>query len=126
MDDTSIQFRLRMAQINGIKLHEAEKKSTESLARQALDQAIIRPDPMARTAVIKKNGDVKTIHMGNSFSIPLHPEHQEEISTLKNGQRHEFTDETNTKWIVHREGDNVHFNHKIYKNLKATVKHSEI
>ena len=28
MDDTSIQFRLRLAQINGIKLHEAAKKVT--------------------------------------------------------------------------------------------------
>ena len=30
MDDTSIQFRLRMAQINGIKLHEANTLDEES------------------------------------------------------------------------------------------------
>lgn len=54
-------------------------------------------------------GTMKTIHHGNSFSIPLHPDHQESISKLKDGDTHVFKDETRAKWTATRKGPTVHF-----------------
>lgn len=54
-------------------------------------------------------GTMKTIHHGNSFSIPLHPEHHQAISKLKDGESHSFKDETKAKWTATRKGPTVHF-----------------
>jgi len=49
-----------------------------------------------------------TVHHGASHSFPLHPEHQEAIAKLKNGESTSFTDETKSKVTAHRDGDMVH------------------
>ena len=61
--------------------------------------------------VNKKNyswGKMITVHHGASHSFPLHPEHQEAIAKLKNGESTSFTDETKSKVTAHRDGDMVH------------------
>lgn len=54
-------------------------------------------------------GTMKTVHHGNDFSIPLHPEHHRPISKLGDGESHSFTDETRTRWKATRDGDRVNF-----------------
>jgi len=106
MDDTSIQYRIRMAQINGIKLNE---------------------ENLVKGTVSKKKyswGTMRTIHHGNKFSIPLHPEHQEELASLRDGEKHKFEDETKTKWTAERKGDHVHFTSR--GNLSTVAKHSDL
>lgn len=68
--------------------------------------------------VVTKNyswGKMKTIHKGADFSIPMHPEHHEPISKLKDGESHHFTDETRTHWTATRSGDHVHFQSSVGK-----------
>lgn len=60
-------------------------------------------------------GKMKTIHKGADFSIPMHPEHHEPISKLKDGESHHFTDETRTHWTATRSGDDVHFQSSVGK-----------
>lgn len=72
-------------------------------------------------------GTMKTIHHGSSFSIPLHPEHHQPISKLKDGDSHSFKDETGTSWNATREGDNVHFKSVGSKSgMKTTVPHKSL
>lgn len=54
-------------------------------------------------------GTMKTVHHGADFSIPLHPEHHQAISKLKDEQEHKFRDETGRDWTARRKGDEVHF-----------------
>jgi hypothetical protein len=54
-------------------------------------------------------GKMKTVRHGSSFSIPLHPEHQEAIAKLKDQQEHKFKDETGRNWTAKRDGDDIHF-----------------
>lgn len=54
-------------------------------------------------------GKMKHISVGQSFSIPMHPEHHEAVEALEDGKEHNFKDETKTKWNVKRDGDNLHF-----------------
>jgi hypothetical protein len=54
-------------------------------------------------------GTMKTVHHGSDFSIPLHPEHHQEIAKLKDQQEHKFKDETGRHWTAKKMGDNVHF-----------------
>lgn len=68
-------------------------------------------------------GKMVTVHHGSDTSYPLHPEHQEAIKKLKDGEHTSFTDETNRKVSAHREGDNVHLSAK-GSNKKTTVAHS--
>jgi len=56
-------------------------------------------------------GKMITVHDGSHQSFPLHPEHQEKIKNLKNGEKTTFTDETNSKIHAHREGDIIHLKH---------------
>jgi hypothetical protein len=64
--------------------------------------------------VNKKNyswGKMVTVHHGSSHSFPLHPEHQEAIKNLKDGEKTSFTDETKKRIVAHREGDTIHLKH---------------
>ena len=54
-------------------------------------------------------GTMKTVHHGASFSIPLHPEHHQEIAKLKDEQEHHFKTEDGKHWTARRKGDDVHF-----------------
>jgi len=68
---------------------------------------------------------MKTVHHGSSFSIPLHPEHHEPISKLKDNQEHKFKDETGRHWTAKRMGDDVHF-HSANDGPKTKVAHKHI
>jgi len=68
-------------------------------------------------------GTMKTVHHGSDFSIPLHPEHHQEIAKLKDQQEHKFKDETGRHWTAKRSGDDVHFQGANGGN-STKVKHS--
>jgi len=57
-------------------------------------------------------GKMMTINHKASHSYPLHPEHQEAIRKLKDGEKTRFEDETGAKVTAHREGDKVHLSNK--------------
>jgi hypothetical protein len=84
MDDTSIQFRLRMAQINGINLDEAEKKSTKSLAVQALDRAIDPEEKESKRSAKSHRAAMKALHrMNKNYRMPDDSYHRmEQASSL--------------------------------------------
>ena len=76
--------------------------------------------------VDKKNyswGKMITVHHGSSHSFPLHPEHQEKIKNLKDGESTAFKDETGSHVTASREGDKVHLKLRGV-NQKTTVAHS--
>jgi hypothetical protein len=68
-------------------------------------------------------GTMKTVHHGSDFSIPLHPEHHQEIAKLKDQQEHKFKTEDGKHWTAKRSGDDVHFQGANGGN-STTVKHS--
>lgn len=70
-------------------------------------------------------GKMVTVHDGSSVSYPLHPEHQKEISKLRDGDKTSFKDETGRNVHVHREGDKVHLMSKDrgYKPTAVSFKH---
>ena len=77
--------------------------------------------------VDKKNyswGKMMTVRHGSSHSFPLHPEHQEKIKNLKDGESTSFTDETRSKVTAKREGDKVHLSTGGAGHSKTTVAHS--
>ncbi len=77
--------------------------------------------------VDKKNyswGKMITVRHGSSHSFPLHPEHQEKIKNLKDGDSTAFKDETGSHVIATREGDKVHLKTGGAKSAKTTVAHS--
>lgn len=75
-------------------------------------------------------GKMVTLHHGAHWTIPLHPEHQEAIAKLKDGEHTNIKDETGRKLKVHREGDDVHFHelgaYGAHQRHMATVKHSAL
>ncbi len=76
--------------------------------------------------VDKKNyswGKMITVRHGSSHSFPLHPEHQEKIKNLKDGESTVFKDETGSHVTASREGDKVHLKLR-GANQKTTVAHS--
>jgi hypothetical protein len=70
-------------------------------------------------------GKLKTVSAGKSASVVLHPEHHTAIGKLKDGESHDFEDETRTKWKAERKGDNVHFTTPKISG-KITAKHAHI
>jgi len=80
-------------------------------------------------ATVKSNkyswGTMKTIHHGNHFSIPLHPEHHQAIAKLKDEQEHQFKTEDGKHWTARRKGDEVHFQ-GANNGGKTTVSHSSM
>ena len=68
-------------------------------------------------------GTMKTVHHGSNFSIPLHPEHHQEIAKLKDQQEHKFKTEDGKHWTAKRSGGDVHFQAANGGN-STTVKHS--
>lgn len=72
-------------------------------------------------------GKMKTIHHGNHFSIPLHPEHHEAISKLEDGQEHHFKTEDGKHWGAYRRGSDVHFQSADEHGAnKTTVSHASM
>ena len=69
-------------------------------------------------------GKMVTVHHGADTSYPLHPEHQEKIKNLKDGEKTSFKDETNSTVHAHREGESVHLTRPKTSSTKTTVAHS--
>lgn len=53
-------------------------------------------------------GKMIRVYHGSSHSYPLHPEHQEKIAKLGDGEKTSFKDETGNNVTAHREGENIH------------------
>lgn len=95
----------------------AEKEFKNSILEKVQDRIEdmkqeISESFLTEAKVVSKSyswGKMKTIHQDKDFSIPLHPEHQEAISKLKDGESHMFRDETKAKWTATRDGDTVNF-----------------
>ena len=65
---------------------------------------------MKNVTVHKKDyswGRMVTIHQGSDQSFPLHPEHQEVIKNLKDGDKKHFKIETGSRVNVSRQGDTI-------------------
>lgn len=69
-------------------------------------------------------GNMMTVHHGASTSYPLHPEHQQAIAKLGDGEKTSFKDETNTHVVAHRDGDKVHLTQPKKTSTMTTVSHS--
>lgn len=99
------------------KEEDDESEEDKKKVKESLDEAV----------TVKKDkyswGKMVTVHHGSDTSYPLHPEHQEAIKKLKDGEHTSFTDETNRKVKAHREGDSVHLSAK-GTSKKTTVAHS--
>lgn len=76
--------------------------------KEDLDESSSNAKPTVKTGKYSW-GTMKTIHHGHDFSIPLHPEHQEAISNLEDGQEYKFKDETGARYSATRKGLDVHF-----------------
>jgi len=69
-------------------------------------------------------GTMMTVHHGSDTSYPLHPEHQQAIAKLGDGEKTSFKDETNSTVHAHREGDTVHLTRPRLSSTKTSVAHS--
>lgn len=67
-------------------------------------------------------GKMVTVHHGSHTSYPLHPEHQNIIKQMKDGDKASFVDETGEKVYAHRQGDTVHLRRR-YQNDSTPVAH---
>lgn len=76
--------------------------------------------------IVKKTtypwGKMIAVHDG-AVSFPLHPEHQEKIKSLKDGQTTKFEDATRTTITARREGKHVHLKRDNH-NRRVTIDHS--
>ena len=66
-------------------------------------------------------GNMMTVHHGSDTSYPLHPEHQQAIAKLGDGEKASFKDETNSTVHAHREGDTVHLSRPRLSSTKTSV-----
>jgi len=66
-------------------------------------------------------GNMMTVHHGSDTSYPLHPEHQQAIAKLGDGEKTSFKDETNSSVHAHREGDTVHLSRPRTSSTKTAV-----
>lgn len=110
-------WNTKSARIVSGKEAEAVKTSKMKKEEVGLDEAV---------QVNKKNyswGKMITVRHGSSHSFPLHPEHQEKIKNLKDGESTAFKDETGSHVTASREGDKVHLKLRGV-NQKTTVAHS--
>jgi hypothetical protein len=84
-----------------------EKTDLEKLRKEEADK------PLGKGGKVESKkyswGTMKTVHHGSDFSIPLHPEHHQEIAKLKDQQEHKFKDETGRHWTAKKSGENIHF-----------------
>lgn len=101
--------------VDGEDLSKLRNMKKESVER--VDEAV---------TVDKKTynwGKMVTVHHGNKDSYPLHPEHQEAIKNLKDGDKTKFKDETKRIVTAHRIGNSVLLSHP-QSNKATSVAHS--
>ena len=120
-----MEFKSFMEALKG-KQHKIDKNKNGKV--DAHDFELLRKEETElEEATVKTQkyswGTMKTVHHGSDFSIPLHPEHHQEIAKLKDQQEHKFKDETGRHWTAKRSGDDVHFQGANGGN-STTVKHS--
>ena len=76
---------------------------------------------------VKKNtyswGKMVTIHNGSKESFPLHPEHQEKIKSLGDGDSTTFKDETGKQIKATRDKDELHIGRVGSKPVKIGMHH---
>ena len=118
---------------SGRKVHKMKKIADDPRDKDgdgdvdADDEKLKESIELEEAVSVKKQdyswGKMVTVHHGSDTSYPLHPEHQNAIKKLKDGEHTSFTDETNRKVTAHREGDNVHLSSRD-SNKKTTVAHS--
>jgi hypothetical protein len=87
-----------------------EKTDLEKLRKEEAEKS---DKPVGKGGKVESKkyswGTMKTVHHGSDFSIPLHPEHHQEIAKLKDQQEHKFKDETGRHWTAKKSGENIHF-----------------
>jgi hypothetical protein len=106
-----MQFKSFMEALKG-KQHKIDKNKNGQIDAQ--DFKLLRKEEQEITEATVKTqkyswGTMKTVHHGADFSIPLHPEHHQEIAKLKDEQEHNFKTEDGKSWTARRKGDEVHF-----------------
>jgi hypothetical protein len=121
-----MEFKSFMEALKG-KQHKIDKNKNGEV--DAHDFQLLRKEETEELeeATVKTQkyswGTMKTVHQGSDFSIPLHPEHHQEIAKLKDQQEHKFKTEDGKHWSAKRSGDDVHFQSANGGN-STTVKHS--
>jgi hypothetical protein len=121
-----MEFKSFMEALKG-KQHKIDKNKNGKV--DAHDFELLRKEESEQLeeATVKTQkyewGTMKTVHHGSDFSIPLHPEHHQEIAKLKDQQEHKFKTEDGKHWTAKRSGDDVHFQGANGGN-STTVKHS--
>ena len=68
-------------------------------------------------------GRMLTVHHGKSHSFPMHPEHQQAIHKMKDGESLRYKDETGSTVHAARDGDMIHLS-KLGVNTPTMVHHS--
>jgi len=85
-------------------------------------------DELDESVVVQKKkynwGLMMTVKDGKSNTFPLHPEEQEKIRNLKDGQTVKFKDETGATVTATRKEDMVHLSNKM-SNKKTPVAYSQ-
>jgi hypothetical protein len=106
------------------KHEEAMKMSKVKTRKKKVSEEV---DLGEAVKVNKKNyswGKMITVHQGSATSYPLHPEHQEKIRKLSDGDKTSFKDETGAIVHAHRSGDTVHLKKPGSSNRVTAVSHS--
>ena len=120
---TESAFQAAMAEKISAKLEDMRVSVAQSMFTPVQEEV----EQIDEAVSVKKQdyswGKMITVHHGADTSYPLHPEHQEKIKNLKDGEHTSFTDETNRKVTAHREGEHVHLTSK-GTSRKTTVAHS--
>lgn len=106
-----------------------DKDIVESMSKVLQEQVIPKGLELSEAAQVHTKqyswGKLKTVQAGNAASVVLHPEHHKAIGALKDGESHDFQDETRTKWKAARKGDDVHFTTDKISG-KIVAKHAHI
>ena len=95
--------------------------------KKELYKNAVKEDVQEAVTVKKANysfGRMMTVHHGSDTSYPLHPENQQAIAKLGDGEKTSFKDETNSTVHAHREGDTVHLTRPRTSSTKTSVAHS--
>ena len=95
--------------------------------KKELYKNAVKEDIQEAVTVKKANysfGRMMTVHHGSDTSYPLHPENQQAIAKLGDGEKTTFKDETHSIVHAEREGDTVHLTRPRLSSTKTSVAHS--
>lgn len=106
---------------------EKQMPSFQQLRYSLAEKLPTTPEVNEAVSVKKEKhswGTMMTVHHGSDTSYPLHPEHQQAIAKLGDGEKTSFKDETNSSVHAHRDGDTVHLTRPRTSSTKTPVAHS--